>query len=597
MKRAEYLKKFNRTFEDITTNNPTEYSKILNSGQFDHVQNALNYLSRSKSSDAITKVKSVIEKIKDDDYQFDEGDQQDLTVFRQKSSMFQMNQWIVIFKEGTQLDDGSKLKFYQLINMMKQTSEIKNITITLTPSLKRALPHLFSIVKHIQEEDMYPLNYPYYSRIVESVLGKKLDYDGLCQFYRTFPQKQRSIKFSAYMYFIGEAITKSLSTGEYRIEANSADHTALKKLLVADPHKTRLKKLISEDDDASKSTTRLPNSFKTMDLSETGPVNTILYGPPGTGKTYKTIDISTSVLDNNNSRNMDDIIESEDQAQHHKNTHDFQAAMRMGRIFFVTFHQNYSYEEFVGGLRPNTDGKSLAFRWTPGIFINACAKALELASTVNTDENLVDRFFEQCNSEQLSKDIENNRYDFSKKVVLIVDEINRANISRVFGELITLIEDDKRIGGEHQLILSLPNGQKFGVPKNLIILGTMNTADKSLITLDVALRRRFEFKGLYPKSILIESDFRAQFEAMNRRIIEAKGPDYQVGHSYFMGRKEGESKNDFLNRTYNSKVYPLLNEYFMGDTKKIIEKILFDQVPKPINNNGVLKYGISTPPE
>jgi len=309
------------------------------------------------------------------------------------------------------------------------------------------------------------------------------------------------------------------------------------------------------------------------------PSNFILYGPPGTGKTYKTVDISAGIIEGTKDGidSIDDIIHLDfpepfsSEIFHADNTRDFDKAINEGLIHFVTFHQNYSYEEFVGGLRPdqNIEDK-LRFKWQPGIFIRACANALKFAAIEKSDGKGLDEtggletwFLKQCN-ENYSDFKDDNKYNFaSKKVVLIIDEINRANISRVFGELITLIESDKRIGAKHQLILTLPNGQKFGVPKNLIILGTMNTADKSLALLDVALRRRFEFIGLFPNENLVKEDCKNLFEVINNNILNQKGRDFQIGHSYFM---EGDTKD-----IINGKVLPLLNEYFMGDNKKIME--------------------------
>ncbi|MER3329434.1 MAG: AAA family ATPase, partial [Candidatus Kapaibacterium sp.] len=146
-----------------------------------------------------------------------------------------------------------------------------------------------------------------------------------------------------------------------------------------------------------------------------------------------------------------------------------------------------------------------------------------------------------------------------KNYVIIIDEINRANISRVFGELITLIEEDKRTHGDIPMKATLPSGDTFTVPSNLFIIGTMNTADKSIALLDIALRRRFNFIGMYPDSNLINTSVKDQFEMLNKEIIASKGRDFQIGHSYFMG-------NDLiLNETMNNKVIPLLMEYFMND--------------------------------
>jgi len=347
--------------------------------------------------------------------------------------------------------------------------------------------------------------------------------------------------------------------------------------------------LSSED---SSSSNNLPQAVKYLTTHS----NFILYGPPGTGKTYKTVDISAGVIENKfDYKNIDEIINNDN--HHSDNTSIFNDGLDKGRIHFVTFHQNYSYEEFVGGLRPVIDKEksngNLQFEWKPGIFIKACANALELARSKDKkkwneekkgEKSIEDWFLRECSQYKY------NDYKFNKetpKVVLIIDEINRANISRVFGELITLIEDDKRIGGKHQLILTLPNGaKKFGVPTNLIIIGTMNTADKSLALLDVALRRRFEFIGLFPKKeLVLNNKLRSIFEKLNKQILaERKSPNLLIGHSYFMDKKEED-----LDTIFNNKVIPLLNEYFMGNRKKV-EEILKDIVSVKENlDTGVLE--------
>jgi 5-methylcytosine-specific restriction protein B len=177
--------------------------------------------------------------------------------------------------------------------------------------------------------------------------------------------------------------------------------------------------------------------------------------------------------------------------------------------------------------------------------------------------------------------------------VIILDEINRANISRVFGELIALIEKDKRDG---KLTVTLPSGEPFTVPSNLHIIGTMNTADKSIALVDIALRRRFEFIPLYPdpkilKQVLEEkglnkkdTELRVElFTNLNRIIRAKKSVDFEIGHSYFM---EDENLIDILNK----QVLPLLNEYFMYDLKKvkdILEKQQKDREGKEIPKLGI----------
>ncbi|RZK45930.1 MAG: hypothetical protein EOO97_00220 [Pedobacter sp.] len=157
-----------------------------------------------------------------------------------------------------------------------------------------------------------------------------------------------------------------------------------------------------------------------------------------------------------------------------------------------------------------------------------------------------------------------------KKYVLIIDEINRANISKVFGELITLLEEDKRIDGDNELRVSLPNGEKqFGIPPNLYVIGTMNTADKSIAYIDIALRRRFEFIGKYPITDGLSSLFTNVLTGLNKAIMAyKKSPDFLIGHGYFIGRPDSD-----LTAIINNKVLPLLSEYFIGRTD-IVKEIL-----------------------
>ncbi len=296
------------------------------------------------------------------------------------------------------------------------------------------------------------------------------------------------------------------------------------------------------------------------------PSNLILYGPPGTGKTYRTVDMAVKIIKNEDYMSALECNEDE----HKDNTLEFNKNLHK-RIHFITFHQNYSYEEFVGGLRPDTASDTLKFKWAPGIFLKACAEAFKLtgipvqiAEMYKADD--VDKFLTYC---EKPKDTE--KFKNAPKVVLVIDEINRANISRVFGELITLIEDDKRIGGEHQLILSLPNGKKFGVPSNLVIVGTMNTADKSIALLDIALRRRFEFIQMEVNTSLAEG-YKGLLEAINKKIEEKKNnQDFNIGHSYFM-KKDGKDLNiEEVIEVMNKKVIPLLYEYFLNDKRDVKE--------------------------
>ncbi|MGL5869259.1 McrB family protein [Clostridium chrysemydis] len=255
--------------------------------------------------------------------------------------------------------------------------------------------------------------------------------------------------------------------------------------------------------------------------------NIIFYGPPGTGKTYNSLNKALEIIDNDKYESL----ERKDRVK------EFNALLDLGQISFCTFHQSFGYEEFIEGLRSNEEGNG--FKVVDGIFKEICKKAIG---------------------------------DSSKNYVLIIDEINRGNISKVFGELITLIEDDKRLGRENQIKAILPySKESFGVPNNLYIIGTMNTADKSIALLDTALRRRFEFIEMMPKYNLIDKDIeginiRQFLKAINKRIEYLYDRDHTIGHAYFL--KENLNL-ELLNSIMKNKVIPLLQEYFYGDYEKI----------------------------
>jgi len=443
------------------------------------------------------------------------------------------------------------------------------------------------------------------------------------------------------------------------------------------------------------------------------PVNRILFGPPGTGKTYRTVNEALRILD----PAFLAVHESDRAALKQR----FDAFVKSGHVRFVTFHQSFSYEDFVEGIRAETEDGQVKYRVEPGVFREICEDAngsgqaaselgvregariwkisIDGTSTPNgTREHCLAHGearigWEQAgdlHNEQLadvpgyaalgsndrntlrafSRDIEpgdvllcigsdvavqavgvvQGEYEYQPKppagvrkdypnvlpvkwlatgldldirpinagrrftlktvyeltrfgwaelaeflqdagiqlegietaprsvaapYVLIIDEINRGSISRIFGELITLIEPSKRKGESEALEAVLPySKKKFSVPRNVHLIGTMNTADRSLAGLDVALRRRFEFVEMLPDvgalaGVVVDGvPVDALLSTMNRRIEALLGRDYMLGHAYFMGLKDALSLAA-LAGVFRRQVLPLLQEYFFEDWQKI----------------------------
>lgn len=259
------------------------------------------------------------------------------------------------------------------------------------------------------------------------------------------------------------------------------------------------------------------------------PLNSIIYGAPGTGKTYSTAEYAQAIIEG---ISLEDFrTNNPDRKEVMKKYNDL---IRAGQIVFTTFHQSYGYEEFIQGLRPDTTSDKMNFKTIDGVFKTIADRAL------NDDEN---------------------------NYVIIIDEINRANISKVFGELITLVEDDKRWGELNQTSATLQSGDPFAVPNNLYIVGTMNSADKSISLIDAALRRRFEFIEQKPDASLVtDPDMRRILEKINALLAEQlDSADLLIGHSYFMNRSIDE-----LPKVLNNSIIPLLYEYFYDNKKKVM---------------------------
>lgn len=279
--------------------------------------------------------------------------------------------------------------------------------------------------------------------------------------------------------------------------------------------------------------------------------NRIYYGPPGTGKTYTLIR----------------LLE-----EHYGKQTDEQPDLDSLLLYsFVTFHQSYGYEEFVEGLRPILEGDAesgeIQYEIRPGVFKELCRKA---------------------------------RLAPGERFAMVIDEINRGNISKIFGELITLIEPDKREGAENAVSVTLPySGERFSVPANVDIIGTMNTADRSLALLDTALRRRFDFVPVMPDArdepgaplagLRVGSggqviDIPRLLSAINERVEALYDRDHCIGHAYFTPLAQvpdGDDRLVALEQMFSNRILPLLEEYFFEDWQKIRLVLADNQKPPP----------------
>ncbi|HEJ6928314.1 TPA: AAA family ATPase [Serratia marcescens] len=226
------------------------------------------------------------------------------------------------------------------------------------------------------------------------------------------------------------------------------------------------------------------------------------------------------------------------------------SAEAIKRFAVVTFHQSYGYEEFIEGIRARSDeGGNLSYPIEPGIFIRLCQRA-------NADP--------------------------AHRYAIFIDEINRGNISKIFGELISLIEVDKRAGMSNAMSLQLSySGDHFSVPANVDIIGAMNTADRSLALMDTALRRRFDFVEMMPDLSLLSGakvkgiELEPLLEKLNSRIEALYDREHTLGHAFFMPVKNaldaGDEEAAFkqLKIAFQKKIIPLLQEYFFDDWNKI----------------------------
>ena len=441
-------------------------------------------------------------------------------------------------------------------------------------------------------------------------------------------------------------------------------------------------------------------------------LNMILFGPPGTGKTYNTKVYAISICDK---LDLEDVLKWDYNTQI---VHRYNELVAEGRVVFTTFHQSYSYEEFIEGIKAITNNGNVTYEVTDGIFKSFCEKAGKPVVSSNSinispDTNIwkfiikegqMNSIKQDCfdngyirlgwdiNSEFGSKwangmtagdlvlifkskssidaigiveedgytELNANDYKFAKKVkwiaknidedilainggfkltrttynklpnmkiqsvlelikkydssisdievlegkpyVFIIDEINRGNISKIFGELITLIEDSKRGGCNEETTATLPySANQFTVPNNVYILGTMNTADRSISLMDTALRRRFKFIEMLPDSSVI-NELNAEIvtvgnkqfnvvdmlNSINSRIEVLYDREHTIGHAFFTKLKDykQDERMPIIASIFKNKIIPLLQEYFYEDYSKI-RLVLGDNGKKDVNHQFV----------
>ncbi|MBR6581781.1 MAG: AAA family ATPase [Ruminococcus sp.] len=275
------------------------------------------------------------------------------------------------------------------------------------------------------------------------------------------------------------------------------------------------------------------------EIKRIGALNRILYGPPGTGKTYNTVKHAVALVENK--ENVDGEKYSDVKKR-------FDEYCENGRIKFTTFHQSFSYEDFVEGIRP--------------VIVDKYGKE---STSAHAETNVIYRVYDGVFKTFCDRAAKNPYVNF----VAVIDEINRGNISKIFGELITLIEDTKR-----NTAVTLPFSQReFKVPENVYILGTMNTADRSIAMLDTALRRRFDFTEMMPVPELLgkcgDIDLCEMLTAINQRIEYYYDREHTIGHAYFMNKNGSIGDIETLRKIFNNKIIPLLQEYFFDDYEKI----------------------------
>ncbi|WP_114579056.1 McrB family protein [Saliphagus sp. LR7] len=368
--------------------------------------------------------------------------------------------------------------------------------------------------------------------------------------------------YQLYIYFYPNEIEYGIDNGsdvprkEYDDESfESEDEVSIQSVVEA--YRERLdtfwrwnEELIEEPDTAEYD--ELP-WFETVEKHLQRKKQIVFHGPPGTGKTYGALNFAKWWID----RGLDEDDHFDDAVE--------------DRLRMVTFHPTFSYEDFIEGITAKTRDGDLVYEPEAGVFKEMAEDAVEAYEDADSKAD-------------------------APRYILIIDEVNRGNIPKIFGETITLIENDKRLGEPNEMKDELPHSDgRLVVPPNLYIIGTMNTADRSIALVDAAIRRRFRFRHFLPNYDVLydelgfegEQDVKTKasveegqdlgalsiltLRAINERIRDSGnlGKGKQVGHSYLIGG----TTDEHLVESWKNEILPLLEEYYFGDMERLKEHI------------------------
>jgi hypothetical protein len=439
---------------------------------------------------------------------------------------------VIEFILDPNLTVGSIEDLYTFVDQLNLTTKFPDRLQQMIVRTKSGIRHencdyLFAMFKHAVDPTSYIEYFKEWKSTFGIYFGNKLksinDYPSIYKIYCQMGGEPRTEDFNLIMYVLEDVMNHHISSVHESLKSENPE---------------------LYDEIANKLKTEKKTDAPNGELIIVEPP-TILYGPPGTGKTYAI---------------QKDYIGQSENSQ------------------LITFHQSYSYEDFVEGIKPNLKQRELEYELVDGAFKVACEKAFELANKPRgTDGHYysIDALIKETTVEERS-----NFFKSAPTYTLCIDEINRGNVAAIFGELITLIEESKRLGQIDEdgtvteAIVQLPYSpdEFFGVPPNLQIIGTMNTADRSVEALDTALRRRFIFKEMMPNLKALEGkvvdgiSLSKLLETINNRIEVLLDRDHTIGHSYFISIGDDKAK---LVQVVANQIIPLLQEYFYNDYEKI----------------------------